>query len=136
MKRHVTMTALCALALFGLAMTMADPFESTKWKVTVTPDSDTANSGQKPFDDVLYFKGGMFSTKACEKKGFKPVQYDDNTVRFGPATFSAQPESEQEGKAKWTGVVAANTIKGELVLTKKDGKVLSYTYTGERDDTK
>jgi hypothetical protein len=136
MKRKLTIAGLCAVVLLGLAMTMADPFESTKWKVTVTPDADTANSGQKPFEEMFYFKGGMFSTKTGEKKGFKPVQYDDNTVRFGPATFTAEPQSEQEGKAKWTGVVAANTIKGELVWTKKDGKVLSYSYTGERDDTK
>lgn len=134
--RRMSLITLCLAALVMLGMAMADPFEGTKWKVKVVPDDEARRAGEKEFDDVLVFKGGMFTAEACAKYGFKPVQYEEDTRRFGPASFTAQPESDKEGKAKWTGTVTATVIKGELVWTKKDGTVLNYSYTGERDDRK
>jgi hypothetical protein len=127
---------LCVLCLIVIGATLADPFEATKWKIKVAPDDESARNGAKEFDDVLNFKGAMFNTKEMEKRGFKPVQYEDDTRRFGPASFKAEQESDKEGKAKWTGLITASTIKGELVWTKKDGKTLTYNYTGERDDSR
>ena len=132
-----TIPLFCVMSLLMLVgSALADPFEATKWKVKVVPDEDSRSAGAKEFDEVLICKGSLFSAQTMEKNGFKPVQYEDDTRRFGPATFKAEPESEKEGKAKWTGLITATTIKGELVWTKKDGKVLTYAYTGERDDSK
>jgi hypothetical protein len=127
---------VCLLSLLCLGFTLADPFEATKWKIKVVPDEDARKSGGKEFDDTLTFKGNLFNTKAMEKLGFKPVQYEDDTRRFGPASFKAEQEHDKEGKVKWTGLITATTIKGELVWTKKDGTTLTYNYTGERDDSK
>jgi hypothetical protein len=123
-----------ALVLLGCSlgfMRMADPFEGTKWNVVVTPDP-SAPGNEKEFKDTLIFKGSMFRATECEKHGFKPVKYDDNTTRMGPATFTAEPTSDKEGKAKWTGTVAANQITGDMVWTKKDGTEVHYTFKGER----
>ena len=117
--------------------TLADPFEATKWNIKVFPDEDARKSGGKDFDEVMIFKGSLSSTpRAWKSKASKPVQYEEDTRRFGPASFKAEQESEKEGKVKWTGLITATTIKGELVWTKKDGTVLTYAYTGERDDSK
>ncbi len=130
--RRTALGVLCVLSVMLLAMAMADPFEGTRWKVKVVPDEDARRAGEKEFDDVLSFKGGLFTAEACEKYGFKPVPFEEDTRRFGPASFTALPESEKEGKAKWTGTVTATAIKGDLVWTKKDGTVLNYSYTGEK----
>ena len=64
---------LTALLLFvgSLGFTrMADPFDGTKWEVTVTPDP-SAPGNEKEFKDMLIFKGGMFRATECEKHGFK-----------------------------------------------------------------
>ena len=76
---------LTALLLFvgSLGFTrMADPFDGTKWEVTVTPDP-SAPGNEKEFKDMLIFKGGMFRATECEKHGFKPVRFDEDTRRFG-----------------------------------------------------
>jgi hypothetical protein len=114
----------------------ADPFESTRWEIKVAPDEDARRAGAKDFDEVLVFKGSLFTAQSLEKRGFKSVQYEDDTRRFGPASFKAEQESDKEGQAKWTGLITATSIKGELVWTKKDGTTLTYSYTGERDDSK
>lgn len=110
---------------------MAQPFEGTRWKVTVTPVEETA--GAKEFQTVLEFKGGKFSSTECAKVGFKPVEYKEETSPGGlAANFTAEPESEKEGKAKWHGNVTAGEMRGEMTWTKKDGTVVEYTLKGER----
>ena len=137
MNRHkLTLLLTCTLTLLSMAMMLVDGLQDTKWKIKVTPDDDARRAGEKDFDDVLIFKGATFMSQTYAKYGFKPVNYDDDTRRFGPATFTATPESEKGGKAKWTGTVTATAIKGDLVWTKKNGDVMSYSYTGERDDSK
>ena len=130
-KPVLSVAALLVLTICAIGFTMADPFEGTKWNVVMTPDP-SAPGNAKEFNDTIIFKGGMFRSTECEKKGFKPVQYDENVTRMGPATFTAEPESPKEGKAKWTGTVTANMITGEMVWTKKDGTEMHYTFKGER----
>jgi hypothetical protein len=116
MRKFVSLAIVLFLfGSLGLAR-LADPFEGTKWNVVVTPDASAAGN-DKEFKDVLIFKGGMFRATECEKHGFKPVHYDDNTTRFGPATFTAEQSSEKEGKTKWSGTVAANQITGDMAWT-------------------
>ena len=110
--RQSSLAMLCVLVVFTLAMNLADPFEGTKWKVKVVPDEAARKAGEKDFDDTLAFKGGLFTAEACVKYGFKPVQYEEDTRRMGPAAFTAEPKSETEVTAKWTGTVAANSING------------------------
>jgi hypothetical protein len=109
------------------------PFEGTRWKVTVTPDSDAANAGEKEFTDVLVFKGGKFIAEACLKYGFEPVEYHEEMSPGGfTASFTAEPKSEKEGTAKWRGTISAGDMRGEMNWTKKDGTVLNYTFAGEK----
>src|SRR2546423_15699895 len=125
---------LCTPRLAGAASPtrlLADSFQG-KWKVTVEPDEDARKAGEKTFEDTLVFQGGQFTAEACKKRGFGPCTYEEDTRRFGPATFTAEPTSEKEGKAKWTGTLMADQIQGELTWTKKDGTVLHYQYKGSK----
>ena len=129
MRRSLLMLPLL---VFLMAVAMADPFEGTKWKVKVTPDEDARAAGEKEFDDVLIFKGGKFTATECKKYGFGPVDYEEDTRRGPVAKFTAEPTSEKEGKAKWSGTLTGADMTGELVWTKKDGTVLHYAFKGER----
>ena len=103
-----------------------------QWKVTVTPQDEARKAGEKEFKDTLIFKGAMFKSTECEKKGFKETQYEENTQHGIVATFKAETKSDKEGAATWTGDVNGNVIKGELEWKKPDGTVVKYSYTGEK----
>lgn len=127
---------LCVMVLCGLGVRLADPLEGTKWKVKVVPDEQARQAGEKDFEDVLSFKGSMFSTEYFASRGFSPAIYQDDSRRFGPATFTATLKHDEHGTARWSGMVAAVSIRGELVWTRKDGTVLNYSYEGERIEKK
>src|SRR5438552_3877644 len=110
---------------------LAAGFEG-KWKVKVDPDEDARKAGEKEFDDTLVFTANKFVSEACKAHGFGETTYDEDTRRFGPATFTAEAKSDKEGKAKWTGTITANEITGEMTWTKKDGTELHYTYKGSK----
>ena len=62
MTSRSTWITLALLICAPLALArMAQPFEGTKWKVTVTPDDQSAAAGAKEFTTVLEFKGGKFT---------------------------------------------------------------------------
>jgi hypothetical protein len=131
---RLALSLLLVLTLFLAPTTFAkQPVEGTSWKVKVTPDDDARNSGQRPYSDTLIFKGGMFESVACRAHGIKPVQYEENPRPGGIATFKANPESQTEGKAEWTGRIVVTQIEGEMTWTKKDGAVLHYSFKGEKE---
>jgi hypothetical protein len=134
LPRICTVTTLALLVLVPTALArMAQPFEGTKWKVTVTPDDQAASAGEKEFTTILEFKGGKFSSSECVKAGYKPIEYKEEMAPGGlAATFTAEPISEKEGKEKWHGNATAGEMNGELTVTKKDGTVLNFSFKGER----
>ena len=126
--RAITLVAGLVAVLAAGRVLAADPFEG-KWKVTLTSDG----AGGKDVADVLVFtRGGKFSAVEMKKRGFGEVDFESDTRRFGPATFKAEQTSAKEGKAKWEGTVAASEVSGTMVLTKKDGSVVNYTFKGSK----
>jgi len=127
LKLGVVLVGMIVFASAGTARA-ADPFEG-KWKVTLTSDG----AGGKDMADTLVFtRGGKFYATELKKKGFGEVNFDSDTRRFGPAAFTAEQTSAKEGKAKWEGHVAATEMEGTMVLTKKDGSVVNYTFKGSK----
>src|SRR5436309_577530 len=103
-----------------------------KFMVKVEPDEDTRKAGEKDYEDTLTITTAKFVSEACKKHGFGETTYDEDSRRFGPATFVAEATSEKEGKAKWSGTVTVNEISGEMTWTKKDGTQLHYTFKGSK----
>ena len=120
----LTLATLCA---FCSPTVRADAIEGTVWKIKVTPSDDG-----KAFDDTITFKGGKFISEALGKRGFKEVNYEDDTRQGGISNFKAVQTSDKEGEAKWSGTITAADMRGELVFTKKDGSTVTYTFQGER----
>ena len=134
MTSRFTWMTLALLICTPLAIArMAQPFEGTKWKVTVTPDDQAANAGAKEFTTVLEFKGGKFTSSECAKVGFKPVEYKEEIAPGGlAASFTAEAKSEREGQTKWRGDVTAGEMRGEMTWIKPDGTELNHAIKGER----
>jgi hypothetical protein len=125
------LAALCVSLLPMPVSALNDPIQG-KWKVTIDPDEDARKAGEKSYDDTLIFNASQFTSDALKKKNFKPVDYDADTARFGPATFTAEPKSDTDGKMKWTGRIDATQMEGEITWTKKDGTEVHYTFKGEK----
>jgi hypothetical protein len=127
------MTVLIGLLVAGFSFGfVGQPFEGTRWKVKVMPEEDARQAGEKPFDDVLTFKGGKFVSAEFQKRGFQPAEYEEDTRRGPAAKFTAETNSQNEGKAKWTGTMTGASLQGQVVRTAKDGTSMSYSFQGER----
>lgn len=122
----VVMLTFCSIAL------AAQPLEGTKWKIKLVPDEDSRKAGAKDIEDVITFKGSKFTSEAQSKQGFAAVEYQEDTRGMISATFTAEPKSTANGTAKWTGAVTSDQVKGQLVVTSKDGKKTTYEFQGEK----
>jgi hypothetical protein len=132
--RLAVVIAAIGLLLVARDAPAADRLDNTRWKVKISPDGEAARAGQKEIDDTLTFKAATFSSAAWAKRGFGPVQYEEDTrgAPGGMQGFSADASSEKEGKAKWMGTATADQISGEMTWVKKDGTELHFTFRGER----
>ena len=135
----MTMTRLISLAMFSLlvsvpATALAESALVGAWKITITPDDDARQAGEKKeIEDTITLKGSKFvSAKWKKDHKFEPVDYEEDSRRGPVAKFTAEPESKLGGKMKWTGQVTGNAIKGEITWTKLDGTILNYAYEGEK----
>lgn len=120
------------LAVLSMALAMAQPFEGTKWKIKLVPNEESRKAGAKEIDDTLSFKGGKVTSEAFAKQGFAAVEYQEDMRAIGPATFKAEAKSDSAGTAKWNATITVDQMRGELVVTAKDGKVVTYTIQGEK----
>jgi hypothetical protein len=133
-RRVFILLSIVSLSLLSLSIApraLASGVEG-KWKVKVEPDEDARKAGEKDYDDTLTITANKFVSEACKKHGFGETDYDEDSRRFGPATFTAEAKSDKEGVAKWSGTVTASEIQGEMTWTKKDGTQLHYTYKGSK----
>ncbi|HEU4402387.1 MAG TPA: hypothetical protein VFT43_09800 [Candidatus Polarisedimenticolia bacterium] len=128
--RFVTLVAVL-LAL----LTTATPLLAKKktlrpednWNVKITPDAGAAARGEKASSDTLILKEGFLRLRGGVEQGFgaAPYKLEGNVI-------TAQTRSSSEGKIDWTTNWTGDTIAGRMVWTKKDGAVLTYTFSGTR----
>ena len=130
MSKLILTAVVIALCLPSAALAR-DAFAGT-WEVVVTPGEDAAQAKEKEFKDTFTFKGNQFTSAAFAKKGFEPVEYEENQQYGLAATFKAEGKSEKNGTATWSGQASASQMKGELIWTRGDGKELSYTFQATR----
>lgn len=132
--RQAATVLTCTIALLLTGMMLVSTFDG-KWKVRMIPDPDALRAREKEWDETLAFTPTTFMAETFgAKNGFKPVSYEEDTRRLGPATFTAIMKSDTAGTAKWTGTMQATSMQGQLVWTKKDGTVLNYTFNGEKSN--
>ncbi|HXU13070.1 MAG TPA: hypothetical protein VN898_14035, partial [Candidatus Binatia bacterium] len=49
-------------------------------------------------------------------------------------TFKTEQNSLSVGQSVWTGTIHEQNIEGKMIMTKKDGAVLTYTFKGNKLD--
>jgi hypothetical protein len=135
--RHWTMLpvlSLCVLSLlFVLPLRGAHADILTgRWKITLTPDKETAERGEKEFTDTISFADGRFISTALAAKGFKPSKYRGD-FEEREAEFDLDQESANEGVVIWIGEVRKGRMAGRLQWKKKDGTNVSFNFTGAKD---
>lgn len=137
MRTHVKLVSYgvaIAVALFVLAHPRAlavpgvkDAFEG-KWAIEVTPED-----GGKPYRDTLIFKNQKLTSERLKKEGFEDAEYEVDLRGGQIGTFTATAKTKPAGgTAKWTGTAATGNLQGTLVVTHKDGKTMSASFTGAR----
>lgn len=135
MKHAAWVTAL-AFAFFMLAFASEKvaALDGTSWKVEVGPDSMAKTKGEKEYKEVLTFADGMVSMNEAQKVGFASSPYDLAKSGEKDWTFKTEQDSASMGQSVWTGTVHEKGMEGKMILTKKDGAVLTYTFKGNKLD--
>jgi hypothetical protein len=123
---------LCTCRLAGARGQIArsDPSD-TKWTIIIEPDEEARKAGDRKMDDLMTFVGGKVNTEWGKKHGYPAPDYEEDTRRFGPTKFTAESKNKDGDKAKWSGTITGGSISGDIVVTKKDGSELRYSFSGE-----
>ncbi len=123
----VVLLALVMVATPSLAKKKKGPIEYGTWNVRVTPDADAAAQGEKAAKDTLNLQQGVFRSESWYLYGFTSAGYTIHGKDFSVDTVSGQ-----NGKMHWSGMINGDSIAGRMAWTKKDGTVLTYTFSGTR----
>ena len=135
MRTRSIVACIIALTLFQSAVAFARDAFDGKWDAVLTPEG-----GGKEIKDLITFKGGQFTSREFEKKGFKTSQYEEDTRGAGAnsAAWKATVKSTKaaEGEIEWNGNITAMEMTGEVKVTKGDGTVLNYTLKATKQHEK
>lgn len=123
--------AFCTVALASEKVAALD---GTSWKIDVGPDDMAKAKGEKEYKEVLTFADGLVSMDEGQKVGFASSPYEVAKSGEKDWTFKTAQESESTGRSIWTGTIHEKSIEGKLILTKKGGAVLTYTFKGNKLD--
>jgi hypothetical protein len=80
------------------------------------------------------FADGMVTMNEGQKVGFASAPYEVAKSGEKDWTFKTEQESESAGGSVWTGTIHEKSIEGKLIMTKKGGAVLTYTFKGSKLD--
>ena len=111
---------------------MAQPLNGSKWKIKLVPDDESRRAGAKEADDTISFNAAKFTSETYAKQGFAAVEFQEDTRGVISATFTVEAKSDTAGTAKWSGTATSDQIRGQLVVTAKDGKVQTFNFQGEK----
>jgi hypothetical protein len=117
----IAVLLLCGTSAFAL---MARDALVGKWTADVTSDD-----GSKVFQDTITFKGGQFTSEKESADGFQPAAYEDDPSPHGiSAQFKVTLTNKDGDTAKWSAFSTGTDMTGTLVVTKKDGSSMSYSF--------
>lgn len=135
MKHFAWLVALVfAFGMFAFASEKVAALDGTSWKIEVGPDSMAKQKGEKDYKEVLTFADGMVSMNEGQKVGFASSHYDLAKSGDKDWTFKTAQDSQSVGQTVWTGTIHESSMDGKMIMTKKDGSVLTYTFKGNKLD--
>ena len=135
MKKVAWLAALgLAFCMVAFASEKVSALDGTSWKVDVEPDNMAKDKGEKQYKEVLTFADGMASMSEGQKVGFASSPYTVTKSGDKDWTFKMEQKSDSTGSSVWTGTIHENNIEGKMIMTKKGGAVLTYTFKGNKLD--
>ncbi|HYV86256.1 MAG TPA: hypothetical protein VFB49_10110 [Patescibacteria group bacterium] len=106
--------------------------DGTSWKLEVGPDSMAKEKGEKEYKETMTFADGMVSMNEAQKVGFASSHYDVAKSGDKDWTFKTEQGSDSMGQSVWTGTIHEKSVEGKMIMTKKDGAVLTYSFKGSK----
>ena len=135
MKKAAWLTAVAfAFCMVAFGSEKVAALDGTGWKVDVSPDAMAKDQGEKEYKEVLTFADGMVTMNDGQKVGFASSKYEVTRSGEKDLTFKTEQKSESTGGTVWTGTVHEHHIEGKMIMTRKGGAVLTYTFKGEKLD--
>ena len=134
--KHLAWLVALALA-FGMTAFASEKvaaLDGTSWKIDVAPDGMAKEKGEKDYKEVLTFADGMVTMNEGQKVGFPSSPYEVSKSGEQDWTLKTEQVSETSGRSIWTGTVHEKSITGKLIMTRKGGAVLTYTFKGNKLD--
>jgi hypothetical protein len=123
-----------ALGMTAFASEKVSALDGTSWKIDVEPDSMAKAKGEKQYNETLTFADGFVSMTEGQKVGFASSAYEVTKSGEKNWTFKTEQESESTARTVWTGTIHEKNIEGKLIMTKKGGSILTYTFKGNQLD--
>jgi len=132
--KHVAWLAAPALAfcMIAYASEKVAALDGTSWKLEVGPDSMAKEKGEKEYKETMTFADGMVSMNEAQKVGFASSHYDVAKSGDKDWTFKTEQGSDSMGQSVWTGTIHEKSVEGKMIMTKKDGAVLTYSFKGSK----
>ena len=128
--RRIHRAAIVATGLLAAAVLCRAAFlDGTKCKVTLVPEKEAADKGEKKFSDTLTFADDKFTSTALLAKGFKPAPYRGEKEP-NEAEFEVEQTSDTGDVVNWQGEIRGKKVVGRLRWTRKDGTHLAYEFEG------
>lgn len=128
------MVLALAVGVTAFATEKVAALDGTSWKIDVEPDSMAQEKGEKQYKEILTFADGMVTMSEGQKVGFASGAYEVGKSGEKDWTFKSEQESQTAGRSVWTGTIHEKNIEGKLIMTKKGGAVLTYTFKGSKLD--
>lgn len=96
------------------------------WVVQVVPTAESQEAGATAAEHVLIIRDETLRVEGPLGDQFEPGQYEERGV-----DFRAQMSNEFRGVVLWTGEYREDgTVRGIVRHTQRDGKILTYRFTG------
>ncbi|HZI94388.1 MAG TPA: hypothetical protein VFE84_09105 [Patescibacteria group bacterium] len=135
MKNLVWLAAVAiAFGMVAFASDKVAELDGTSWKVSVVPDDMAKTKGEKEYKETITFANGSVSMTEGQKVGFASSSYDVTKSGDKDWTFKSEQSSDSSGRAIWTGTVHEKHVEGKVIVTRKGGAVMTYTFKGEKLD--
>ena len=124
LNRLLVLSVLAALAFLAMpSVAKAQTTNDGIYRIHLTPDALTTQSGGKTFDEAFIFEGINMQMEIYSKMGFGPATCAFDLVTN---TFTTTMTSATRGTIAWQYKFVNNTCQGTLIWTREDGRVWTF----------